>query len=71
MITMTVLLGLGLWCLTPQYFSYIVAVSFIGGETGVHGENHRRYQCSCFDEKKCIFVYIRSFVNPYLESVYI
>jgi hypothetical protein len=24
--------GLGLWCLTPfqQYFSYIVAVSFIG-----------------------------------------
>ena len=29
-------LGLGLWCLTPlsrfqQYFSYIVAVNFIGG----------------------------------------
>ena len=33
--------GLGLWCLTPlsKYFSYMVAVSFIGG--GVHGENHR------------------------------
>ena len=27
-------LGLGLWCLTPfqQYFSYIMAVTFIGGE---------------------------------------
>jgi len=27
-------MGLGLWCLTPlsqQYFSYIMAVSFIGG----------------------------------------
>ena len=24
-----------------QYFSYIVAVSFIGEETGVSGENHR------------------------------
>ena len=24
-----------------QYFSYIVAVSFIGGENGVPGENHR------------------------------
>ena len=24
-------LGLGLWCLTPQYFSYIVAISFICG----------------------------------------
>jgi hypothetical protein len=23
-----------------QYFSYIVAVSFIGGGNGVHGENH-------------------------------
>jgi len=23
--------GLGLWCLTPHYFSYIVALSFIGG----------------------------------------
>jgi hypothetical protein len=32
-----------LWCFTPlsQYFSYVVAVSFIGGETGVPGENHR------------------------------
>jgi len=28
-------LGVGLWCLMPQYFSYIVVVSFIGGE------NHR------------------------------
>ena len=23
--------GLTLWCLMPQYFSYIVEVSFIGG----------------------------------------
>jgi hypothetical protein len=26
---------------TQQYFSYIVAVSFIGEETGGPGENHR------------------------------
>jgi hypothetical protein len=32
--------GLGLWCLSPlpQYFSYIMAVSFIGRGTG---ENNR------------------------------
>jgi len=32
----------GLRCLThfQQYFSYIVAVSFIGGGTGGTGENH-------------------------------
>ena len=31
-----------LWCLThfQQYFSYIVAVSFIGGGNGAPGENH-------------------------------
>jgi len=33
------LIGLGLWCLTPfsTIFQYIVAVSFIGGETRVPG----------------------------------
>ena len=28
------------WCSAPQYFSCIVAVSFIGGGTGRPGENH-------------------------------
>jgi hypothetical protein len=34
------LIGLGWWCLMPfsTIFQYIVAVSFIGGETGVPGE---------------------------------
>ena len=35
---------LGLWCSIrhfQQYFSYIVAVSFIGGGNGGNGENHR------------------------------
>jgi hypothetical protein len=26
-----ILVGLGLWCLMPQYFSYFVEVRFIGG----------------------------------------
>jgi hypothetical protein len=32
-----------LWCVIQQYFSYIVAVRYIGGpeETGVLRENHR------------------------------
>ena len=34
------LIGLGVWCLMPlsTIFQYIVAVSFIGGKTGVPGE---------------------------------
>ena len=34
---------MGLWCLMPllQYFSYIVAISFIGGGNRRTGENHR------------------------------
>ena len=31
----------GVLCHFQQYFSYIVAVSFIGGESGVLGENHQ------------------------------
>ena len=33
--------GLGVYCHFQQYFSYIVAVSFMGGETKVPGENNR------------------------------
>jgi hypothetical protein len=31
----------GVLCHFQQYFSYIVAVSFIGGESVVLGENHQ------------------------------
>jgi hypothetical protein len=34
----------GLWFMVfifQLFFSYIVEVSFIGGETGISGENHR------------------------------
>ena len=34
-------LGYGAWLQFQQFFSYIVVVSFIGGETGVPGENHQ------------------------------
>ena len=29
------------WIMALRYFSYILAVSFIGGGNGVPGENHR------------------------------
>ena len=41
LIIVYILLGMGLWCLTPlsTIFSYIVAVSFIGGGNRNKGNN--------------------------------